>query len=929
MENRRLLQSAVLLGVALLQTASTANNVAAQYPTGDAYWQADPATPGDWFDDDNWQPDVPGQGSVVSIDNLGTAVISGGHAQVRGGWIGFDNGGALRLTDGRASFEWSLSLGYAHDALGKLDVSGGKLAVSGILGVGADAGRGEVNQSAGAVTVGQLRLGNYGYDHSTQVFPSQPEAYGRGRYSMTGGTLHAAGAIIGDAGVGAFRQDGGRVTLDGILRIGGAISSYFLEIDAVLPQLPTLFDDITQPASQLADSTATAVQMAPNSLVVDAWYPPTVPSRGRYELEEGELAASRLLVDRTGRYHQTSGASEFELVAVREDGDFWLRGGSLHAEVGFSSKEPVNLRGDATLSVGAGILDLSAGIVAAGDANIVAGPGSLTILPAGFDANTGFGTFNRQGLVHIAGNDLKLPAGKQFGGAGTIEDFVDAAGEITAATNHGINLSGGMRLRAGGEVDLGAGGLAVAGRTSAFAGGSLTATRLTVGGKLNELWPSEYRYFNPFYAQLADSPGRVNHRAGTVNVAQNLGVLAGTYHISGGQLDAASIDVGVTQFGSIEDDEIHARLVQTGGVVQVGQLALAQTYFYPLLLNGITDAPGEPDSFGDAQFIGSNDALGAQLSTMHSIPGFIPIYQPELHASYRLDGGELIADAIYLSQSFTGGSSRFIQTGGAVVASRGVSMHGSDTSYIINGGSLTTRRLEIGAQYVLDNPEYVPADSATLAIRDAASDIEVRGEFLLGGGSHFRAVPGSTIRLTNPEPVEVYYLHLPASSFRNLSFDPDDLAGLNNLTLIFDGMTNAASTFEVASLDLGNVPVGFRRNFALDALHVGGDAPAMLNLVDLVDNQKNGLANEAVYVDTLVVTAGSTLDLGGLNLYYRNAVIDGNVIASAGGNLFAAVPEPTAIALAVVATLAFYAAPANEKRLVFARMPRAPRVPTV
>ena len=60
--------------------------------------------------------------------------------------------------------------------------------------------------------------------------------------------------------------------------------------------------------------------------------------------------------------------------------------------------------------------------------------------------------------------------------------------------------------------------------------------------------------------------------------------------------------------------------------------------------------------------------------------------------------------------------------------------------------------------------------------------------------------------MTNPEPAEYQFDHLPASSFRNLSFDSDHLSGLKNLTLVFDGKTGEASTFEVAGLDLGPGP---------------------------------------------------------------------------------------------------------------------------
>ena len=103
------------------------------------------------------------------------------------------------------------------------------------------------------------------------------------------------------------------------------------------------------------------------------------------------------------------------------------------------------------------------------------------------------------------------------------------------------------------------------------------------------------------------------------------------------------------------------------------------------------------------------------------------------------------------------------------------------------------------------------------------------------------------------------------------------------------------STLEVASADLGAVREGFENNFAWLELLVGSeDSAAHLQLVDAFDNASG---TEAVYVDRLVVPAGSSLDLNGLNLYYRVADIAGQVNTS-GGALFAvAVPEPTTAVL--------------------------------
>src|SRR5204862_3506429 len=101
----------------------------------------------------------------------------------------------------------------------------------------------------------------------------------------------------------------------------------------------------------------------------------------------------------------------------------------------------------------------------------------------------------------------------------------------------------------------------------------------------------------------------------------------------------------------------------------------------------------------------------------------------------------------------------------------------------------------------------------------------------------------------------------------------DELAGLHNLKLVFEGGLDATATLEAAGKDLGPGADGYLHNFGLGALQVGGVDAAKLSLVDLVDNQLNGDGNEAVYVDRLIVHSGSVLDLGNIHLYYRTAEI--------------------------------------------------------
>lgn len=106
-----------------------------------------------------------------------------------------------------------------------------------------------------------------------------------------------------------------------------------------------------------------------------------------------------------------------------------------------------------------------------------------------------------------------------------------------------------------------------------------------------------------------------------------------------------------------------------------------------------------------------------------------------------------------------------------------------------------------------------------------------------------------------------------------------------------DKASDAASPvmLEVMSKDLGAVHEAFDKNFAF-----GDFRPANNSYVKLVDVEDNNGANgaEALYADMLVVEAGSTLDLNGLNVYARTHRIDGTVV----GGTIHAIPDSGAIA---------------------------------
>jgi YD repeat-containing protein len=121
------------------------------------------------------------------------------------------------------------------------------------------------------------------------------------------------------------------------------------------------------------------------------------------------------------------------------------------------------------------------------------------------------------------------------------------------------------------------------------------------------------------------------------------------------------------------------------------------------------------------------------------------------------------------------------------------------------------------------------------------------------------------------------------------------------VTLTGSGTAAAPQLLEAMSNDLGNVGAGLVNNFAY-----GQVALANNTYVRLVDNAHNsaGTGAEAVYAESLIVPAGTTLDLNGLHFYARAAQINGTVLNGSvrlipdGGPVPYATPTPGTISQA-------------------------------
>jgi YD repeat-containing protein len=96
-------------------------------------------------------------------------------------------------------------------------------------------------------------------------------------------------------------------------------------------------------------------------------------------------------------------------------------------------------------------------------------------------------------------------------------------------------------------------------------------------------------------------------------------------------------------------------------------------------------------------------------------------------------------------------------------------------------------------------------------------------------------------------------------------------------TVLLDGPSTAGAPqqLEVMSQDLGAVAAGFQNNFAYGTLALG--LTTYVQLVDKVQNSGTAGA-EALYVETLEVPAGASLDLNGFHVYTRETQIDGTIL---------------------------------------------------
>jgi hypothetical protein len=199
---------------------------------------------------------------------------------------------------------------------------------------------------------------------------------------------------------------------------------------------------------------------------------------------------------------------------------------------------------------------------------------------------------------------------------------------------------------------------------------------------------------------------------------------------------------------------------------------------------------------------------------------------------------------------------------------------GSNPAKVTIGAGITIhgdKSGEIRGQYT--NDTMINQGSILL---DNGASIDLNGSVILDGMNFLTSQPSATINISGD---------LLGGTLNANQYVPQG-------TTCLDGSGNATSPqlLELMGKDLGAVPAGFTRNFAYSTLALGNST--YVKLVDQSDNAM-GTDIESLYVNSLIVPAGTTLDLNGFHLYAQATQIEGTIV---GGAVIPVLPNTAPVA---------------------------------
>jgi hypothetical protein len=272
-------------------------------------------------------------------------------------------------------------------------------------------------------------------------------------------------------------------------------------------------------------------------------------------------------------------------------------------------------------------------------------------------------------------------------------------------------------------------------------------------------------------------------------------------------------------------------------------------------VSGLTVDAGDKLQFNNGQSLYlSKDSLGNQPTVTNS--GIIRLennyyaYTPQLianDATVTLDGGGTVELAgSYPSNNYLtySGAGKFVNVNNTIRGAGHI-----DAPMTNNGSLIAENGTLVVSQAITGTGKVSVADGATLNLSGYdvhTGNFEMLGSAALTGGS------GRTFNLT-----------------KNFSFTQTDESKWNSgagfRLEMSGGGGGGRQSLEVGGHDYGAVDTGFTDNFHLEKLSLT-EVATYAYLVDAFDNGNRG-SPEALYVDSLSLADGTTLNLNGLHLY--------------------------------------------------------------
>jgi RHS repeat-associated protein/uncharacterized repeat protein (TIGR01451 family) len=207
---------------------------------------------------------------------------------------------------------------------------------------------------------------------------------------------------------------------------------------------------------------------------------------------------------------------------------------------------------------------------------------------------------------------------------------------------------------------------------------------------------------------------------------------------------------------------------------------------------------------------------------------------------------------------------------GGIITVTGEPFTNQGLAQAINGGTLkittssfqNTGTLEASSGGILQIAQMPSTEGNVIAM--AGGTVNLPTSIYFNGVNRLSSQPGSTVQISGSL----------LGNTRNLGqFSPMG-------TVIFNGSGNSSSPqlLEVMGQNFGTSPLGFIHNFTYGTLRLANDT--YVRLFDQYVNS-SGTGAEALYVNSLVVPTGCTLDLNGLHVYARAAQVGGSVLHGA------------------------------------------------